>query len=365
MSVRQVLICCMLACAAFASAARPIRYNGDTLELNKDFRRKQCGTLITKNTMREISGIACSRVTPGYIWMESDDVSNKVIATTEKGDSCYLSLSLTLAAPRWDWEDMCGGVYDGKNYIFIGAIGDNNETGGEYYIHYFEEPEIPSVAGTRSRINASSINFQYPEGKKHNAEAIMYDNREQMLYVITKKYYKPCQVFSLPFRLDYGTELQTLTYVCDLGIQADLGDGAQPFKGFHLVTAADISPDGKFILIKNHNNTNDNFSWTLIWTREDDESVGDALKRQPQNIQCYQPEWQGEAMCWLDSTIFYTTSDDDGDPPIYKYIKNTASAVETVRPDAGKSSNSLVLIDRTLYIRSKEGLYTMDGQRVR
>ena len=172
-------------------------------------------------------------------------------------------------------------------------------------------------------------------------------------------------MFSLPFRLDYGDELQTLTYVCDLGIQEDLGDGAQPFKGFHLVTAADISPDGKYILIKNHNNTNDNFSWTLIWTREDGESVSDALQRQPENIQCYQPEWQGEAMCWLDSTVFYTTSDDDGDPPIYKYIKNTAAGVETTRTDNLRSSSSLVLIDRTLYIRGKEGLYTMDGQRVK
>ena len=197
----------------------------------------------------------------------------------------------------------------------------------------------------------------------------MYDNREQMIYIITKVYYNVCQVFSIPFRLDYGDEVQTLTYVCDLGVKSDIGVGKYQgkelaFMGFHLVTGADISPDGKYILIKNHNNIQAVFSWILLWTREGDESVAETLKnRTPEPLYCYTYEWQGEAICWLDSTTFYTTSDSDGEPPIFKYWKGDAQAVEAVKTDRNEDNN-LVFVGNVLYIRNKEGLYSLDGRKV-
>lgn len=367
-----LFVCFLLVSAAVNAVLRPLVYKGDTLPVCDDFTRTMCGEMKSSKTMAEISGIACSRTTPGYIWIESDNISNQIMATNESGSVYFLRLRLNLAARRWDWEDLCGGVYDGKNYLFIGAIGDNEENGGEYYIHYFEEPEIPDTTGGKITLNSSvakSINFQYPNGIKHNAEALMYDNVDQMLYVITKKYHKVCQVFSLPFRLDYGTELQTMTYVCDLGVQADLGEGTSPDHGFHLVTAADISPDGSQILIKNHNNTTvdrkeEGYSWTLIWNREDGESVAQTLQnRQPQVMGCYEEEWQGEAICWLNNNVFYTTSDDDGNPPIYKYIRKGTEGFES--PAAEEKHGELVLIDNALYIRCQTGLYALDGRRVK
>ena len=375
MIVRKALMGCLLLAGTVAFAAKPLVFRGDTLPENNEFTRLEWGVMSASKTMAEISGIACSRVTPGYLWVESDNISNKIMAVNTQGNERHLTLKLNLAARRWDWEDLCGGVYEGKNYLFIGAIGDNEENGGEYYIHYFEEPEIPDTLGGKMTLNsnvAKSINFQYPEGKKHNAEALMYDNREQMLYVITKKYHQPCQVFSLPFRLDYGTELQTMTYICDLGVKADLGEGTSPDHGFHLVTAADISPDGKYILVKNHNNTTVDrqeygYSWTLLWTREKGESVADALtNRQPEVIGCYEEEWQGEAICWQDSTMFYSTSDDDGNPPIYKYVRNDVLGVDSPFAfNEGNKGANLVFIDRTLYVRCKDGLYALDGRKVK
>ena len=358
----SALLCSLLLCALGAYASRPIVYNGDSIPRNEDFIRKQCGTLITKNTIKEVSGIACSRVTPGYIWMQSDDYRN-VIATDEGGSQRYMKIQFDEKI-RWDWEDLCGGVYEGKNYLFIGAFGDNDHTDGEYSIIAFEEPEIvPSTATTT--LHAINIKYAYPDGKKHNAEALMYDNKEQMLYVITKVYYDVCQVFCLPMRLDYGDQEQTLTYVCDLGVKSDLGEGTNPSKGFHLVTGADISPDGKYILIKNHNNITGcaTYSWVLLWVREGEESVRETLKRQPEYIGCYSYEWQGEAICWLDSTVFYTTSDEDsGDPPIFKYIRKDAEGIATVQAD--KSKKTLVLIDNVMYIRNKDELYTLDGKKM-
>jgi len=356
----------LLACFVSCHAAPRLVYNGDTLEWNNSWRKEQCGTLDIKENIKEVSGIACSRVTPGYIWMQSDDFEDHIVATDEKGEQRYFTVNFTKSI-RGDWEDMSGGVYNDVNYLFIGAFGDNDESWGDYSIVYFEEPAI-DTENPQITVEPKNIRFVYPDGKKHNCEALMYDNRENMIYIVTKVYYDVCQVFRMPFRLDYGTEKQTLEYICDLGVRSDLGysEKNQPYKGFHLVTAADISPDGKYILIKNHNNIVATYCWVLYWVRQDGESVSDAVQRQPQPIRAYNTyEWQGEAICWLDDDTFYTTSDaDDGNPPIFKFTRKWGEDIDEVPSDGGLSTkaNQLVLIDNTLYVRTQEALYTLDGK---
>lgn len=362
--MKKVLLFGLLLMGMTAFAAPRLVYNGDTLEWNNSWRKQQCGTLDINENIIEVSGIACSRVTPGYIWMQSDETVKYIIATTEKGDKRACKVKFTKSI-RWDWEDMSGGVYNGVNYLFIGAFGDNDETDGEYSIVYFEEPAIDSVNTPEVTVTPNRIKYVYPDGKKHNNEALMYDNVENMIYIITKVYYDVCQVFRIPFSLDYGDEEQTLEYVCDLGVKSDLGSGSKPSKGFHLVTAADISPDGKYILIKNHNNIESakTYCWVLYWVRQEGESVADAIQRQPQPIKAYNTyEWQGEAICWLDDDTFYTTSDaDDGNPPIFKFTRKWGEGIEAV--DAEKK-NSLVMIDNVLYVQCPDGRYTLDGRKV-
>lgn len=363
----SVAVLALLAIGGLSSceAAPQLVYNGDTLAWNTDWKRTQCGTLDIAKNIIEVSGIACSRVTPGYIWMQSDERSNYIIATDEKGAERACKVKF-LKSIRWDWEDLSGGVYEGKNYLFIGAFGDNEETDGNYSVIYFEEPAIDPVATPEIPLTPGNIKFVYPDGKKHNCEALMYDNLTQTIFIITKVYYNVCQVFSMPFRLDYGDETQTLTYICDLGVRSDLGysEKNQPYKGFHLVTGADISPDGKYILIKNHNNIVATYSWILYWERLEGETVAEALARQPQPLKCYSYEWQGEAICWLDNNTFYTTSDaDDGNPPIYKYTRKWPEGInDPIVND--QMVNRLIMLGTTLFVRSAEGLYTLDGRKV-
>lgn len=352
-------------CSLVLFAAPPdLVYNGDTLEWNYSWRKSQCGTLDINKNIIEVSGIACSRVTPGYIWMQSDETTKYIIATTEKGDERACKVNFTKSI-RWDWEDMSGGVYEGVNYLFIGAFGDNDETDGEYSVVYFEEPAIDPENTPEVTVTPNRIKYVYPDGKKHNNEALMYDNLTSEIYIITKVYYNVCQVFRLPFRLDYGDEVQTLEYICDLGVKSDLGEGSKPSKGFHLVTAADISPDGKYILIKNHNNIIASYCWVLYWVRQEGESVADVVKRQPQPIRAYGTyEWQGEAICWLDDDTFYTTSDsDDGNPPIYKFTRKWGEGVEEATPEKAQQRN-LIYKDGVLYIQAQGGLYTIDGRKI-
>ena len=362
------VLCTLCIVPLYIFSAPQLVYNGDTLEWNTSWKKTQCGTLdITKNII-EVSGIACSRVTPGYIWMESDEKSGYIIATTEKGDerACKLKMSKSIG---WDWEDMSGGVYNGVNYLFIGSFGDNNEERTDYRIIYFEEPAIDPVNLPEQTVTPQYIKYVYPDGRSHNNEALMYDNLTNEIYIITKVYYDVCQVFRLPFRLDYGDEVQTLEYICDLGLQTDIGYGNYEgrqlrYRGFHLVTAADITPDGKYILIKNHNNIVAAFCWVLYWVRQEGESVADAIRRQPQPIKAYNTtEWQGEAICWLDDDTFYTTSDaDDGNPPIFKFTRKWGEGLDNVQPAAKESQ--LIMRNNILCLRTPQGLFTLDGRKI-
>lgn len=280
-----------------------INYNGTNLQENTEFTRSQCGTQL-KNTMKEISGLACSRTTPGYLWAHGDENTGdnrKIIAIQPSGT---LAMTVNLTTPntdRDDWEDIATGVYNGKNYVFVGAIGDNDKQyNDQYYIYYFEEPAISSGLQT---VTVNTIRFGYPDNQAHNTETLMYDNVEQMFYIADKAD-GVCHLYKLPFRTDYGSGVQRLTEVCALG------NGSK----FKEANGGDISPDGRWMAIKNE-------KYVLLWERQGSESLSVTAQRDPVQVKAYSEEEQGESLAWKDATTFYTTSDSKKDTPIYQYVR--------------------------------------------
>lgn len=293
--------------AGFVSATMAwgagINYNGTPLQENNEFTRTECGTT-NKDDMKEISGLAYSRVTPGYLWAHGDenlDENRKLIAMNPNGT---LAMTVNLTTPgttRDDWEDIATGVYGNKNYIFVGAVGDNKLAfNDQYYIYYFEEPAISS--GTQT-VTVNTIRFGYPDNTAHNTETLMYDNVEQMFY-IADKVDGVCHLYKLPFRTDYGTDVQRLTEVCALG------NGSK----FKEANGGDISPDGRWMAIKNE-------SYVLLWERQGTENLSVTAQRDPVQVMAYQEEEQGESLAWLNDSLFYTTSDSKKDTPIYQYVR--------------------------------------------
>ena len=304
MRMQRILISIV---AGFVSATMAwgagINYNGTTLQENTDFTRTECGTM-KKKTMKEISGLAASRQTPGYLWAHGDENTGdnrKIIAIQPDGT---LAMTVNLTTPntdRDDWEDIATGIYDGKNYVFLGAIGDNDLAyNDQYYIFYFEEPAISS--GTQN-VTVNTIRFGYPDNKAHNTETLMYDNVEKMFY-IADKVDGVCHLYKLPFSTTYGTGVQRLTEVCALG------NGSK----FVLANGGDITPDGHWMAIKNE-------EYILLWERQGAESLSATAQRNPVQVMAYQKEEQGESLAWLNDSLFYTTSDSKKDTPIYQYVR--------------------------------------------
>ena len=327
--------------------AAGINYDGTNLSLNNDFTRTECGTM-NKNVMPETSGLACSRTTPGYLWAHGDentDSNRKIVAVTPEGTLAMIVKINSGSIDRDDWEDIATGVYNGKNYIFIGAFGDNDLAFKDsYYIFYFEEPAITS--GTQT-VTVNAIRFGYPDNAAHNTETLMYDNIEQVFYIADKVKDGICTLFSLPFRTDYGSSTQTLTKV------TELGNG----KKFNNLTGGDITPDGRWMAIKNK-------KYVLLWERQGTESLGVTAQRTPVQIAAYEEEEQGESLAWLDNTTFYTTSDSKKNTPIYQYTRpNPSQGLEDVTNKSHKTDK--VIKDGQILIRRGAKIYTLTGAEIK
>ena len=323
--------------------ADAINYNGSTLTLNNEFTRSECGKAY-KSVMTEVSGLACSRTTPGYLWAHGDENkdSNKKIIAIDPSGTLAMTVTISGDPGRDDWEDIATGIYDGKNYVFIGAFGDNDgKYKDKYYIYYFEEPAITS--GTKDA-SVKYIRFGYPDDKAHNTETLMYDNIEQVFYIADKVKEGVCTLYSLPLRSDYGTDVQKLTKV------TELGNGS----AFNFLTAGDITPDGRWMAIKSK-------SYVLLWERQGNESLSVTAKRTPVQISAYKEEKQGESLAWLDASTFYTTSDQTKDVPIYKYVRSVPTGVEDVQSD--KVQSTKVLRDGQVLISRDGKAYDLLGRQ--
>jgi hypothetical protein len=290
----------------------------------------QVGTT-TSNTLKETSDIAGSRSIPGVLWTHNDsgDLARFIGITTSGTVLGQYTLSGVF---NTDWEDMAiGPKAGGGNYLYFGDIGDNDKNRSSVSIYRTTEPDTIAPGGTIPAAQIDRAILQYPTGPK-NSESLMVDPWTGDLFIVTKSpseqvYRAPADVFDHP---------GTTTVLQSLGVlNAFLSEPS----------AADISPDGTHILIRNRSTT------AYIWERHVGQSVWDALQTQPIAVQLA-AETQGEAIGWAaDGKGFYTTSewDNAGARPIYYY------AVSVSVPEPGSFVLGMMALVAVLAVWKRRG----------
>lgn len=233
-------------------------------------------------TMKEASGIASSKINPGYIWVHEDSGTPAQISLL-KNDGIFLKSIPVQGASNIDWEDMSlsKGPNPSLDYIYLADIGDNLLVRADYTIYRFPEPGL--AVDTVQTID--KIRFRYPDGS-HNAEAFVVDNVTRDIYLITKSD-NPSQIYKLPYP-------QSVT-----SLNQAVPAGQLSFGG---VTGAAISVDGKEIIIKTYPALN-------YFVRNPSGKIEEIIKKTPVNL-AYQLEPQGEAVAFAaDNSGFYTLSE--------------------------------------------------------
>ncbi len=233
----------------------------------------------------EVSGLAASANNPGLLWTQNDSGNAPVIYLVDEKLKIKLACKIQGVKNR-DWEDIAvgPGPEAGKNYLYVGDIGDNNANYPFKYIYWFEEPKLNNQRNEITITEFNTIIFQLEDGKK-DAEALMIHPKTKNLYIVSKRE-TPVYLYELKYPYA-GQDTLTALKVASLPLTQ--------------IVAASISSDGKEILIKNYENV-------YYWNTKG-KSIQDALQEKPQLLK-YAEEPQGEAITFNhDGSGFYTLSE--------------------------------------------------------
>ncbi|MBN2170133.1 MAG: hypothetical protein JW819_02290 [Candidatus Krumholzibacteriota bacterium] len=255
--------------------------------------------LVQLRDIDEASGLAASRQNPGVLWTLNDSGDEpRLFALDTTGR--HLGVYHLLGADARDWEDLAvgPGPLPGRQYIYVGEIGDNRARHETKVVYRVPEPVVRAdQAPIETWIGGvEALRFRYPDGRR-DAEALMADPLTGDLYIISKReaqariYRAPC-----PQAPD---SLLTLTFA-----------GTLPF---NLVTAADCSADGGEVLVKTYGHIR-------YWVRGPGESLAETLAR-PGRMVPYRQEPQGESVAWApDGSGYYTLSEEKDGVPAFLYF---------------------------------------------
>lgn len=232
--------------------------------------------LIQQDALVEASGLARSQISDELLWALNDGGSKPRVYAFDESGRHRGRLTLDPARNR-DWEAMASFRLDGKPYLLVGDIGDNDGRYGTLMLYIVEEPDVAADDKVRSPA-AWTIEFHYPDGPA-DAEALAVDVEAELVYILTKRSI-PAQLYSVPLREAPG--LVTATHVgaveslprprrMDVRLAPDTKDW------FWQPVGMDFSADGRAAAIATYRNI-------YLYSRNDGEAWIDALNRAPRVI---------------------------------------------------------------------------------
>lgn len=215
---------------------------------------------IDPSLVTECSGLVQSLRYSGVFWALGDSGSGAVIApVTARGD----------LAPGWggpvrvegwknyDWEDI---ALDGRGNLVIADVGNNNGRRKQLMLHFVREPNPGTTVAQPDRTLRVHYEDQTEASPDFDCEAVFC--ADDRIFFLTKRHGDGCTVL---YRLagDSPRRSNPLRRVSSFDI-----DG--------LVTAADVSPDGKLVAV---------LTYTSVWVFDYDRRKGDifagTVRRKP------------------------------------------------------------------------------------
>ncbi|MBK7864582.1 MAG: hypothetical protein IPJ65_39470 [Archangiaceae bacterium] len=259
---------------------------------------------LTSTEMRETSGVVVSRKNPGVLWAHNDSGDSPRLFAVNAAGKLLGIYHVGGGAQAHDWEDLglvqLGGVW----HLVVGDIGGNS---GRHSLQVYFVAE-PSVALTQSGGSfnltpARTLHLDYPGTEQHNAESLFVDPLTQELYLVTKATSGVSDVMrKAPPHVDGATTV--------LSRVATLDFSAAPLGG-DTTTAADVSADGRAIIIKT-------YTTMFLFRRVPGATVAQALSTAP----CVLPQAPGETIAFTpDAKALFSIAEGVG-ATVFRYDRN-------------------------------------------
>ncbi|MCR9063148.1 MAG: PE-PGRS family protein [Cytophagales bacterium] len=292
-----VVLSCQ-SCFLFTDDPGPDPVNVDPLP---EFLSTPSSYIIAKGPIDEGSGMVASQSMPGNLWVITDgNTSAKLHLISNIG--AYLGAIDLWPATNRDWEDIADGPgpEEGVNYLYIADTGDNAENYGTYKIVRMKEP-----SGITDGLQTDIISFKYEDKSGLDVEAMFVDPATKDIYLVSKRQLFAVRLYKLTY--PYSTEVENVATF----------QGSIPL---NFITAADISKDGKQIMLKN-------YDAVYYWRLKENETIPEALSRSRDVGAPYFVEPQGESLCFDNKDSgYYTLSERAYNEPevsLYYYQRKT------------------------------------------
>jgi Tol biopolymer transport system component len=244
----------------------------------------------------EASGIAHSLINENVLYTHNDSGGEASVFAIDTQGKLLAEIVIDGAKNR-DWEDIATAIdpQDGKAYIYIGEIGDNGARYPSVKIYRAPEPVITKADSIYQISDVQTYSIVYEDGPR-DAEALFVEPETGDIYIISKREERVGI-----YQVSYPQSTSEVNTAKKLGTM-----------NMSWVTAADISPDGKYILVKN-------YPGIRRYKKGKRRSVTQALSGKGKNMP-YNLEPQGEAVCFdARGKGYYTLSEASGDAPQILY----------------------------------------------
>jgi hypothetical protein len=190
--------------------------------------------LVTIAELREASGVAASRRTPGRLWAHNDSGEPVLFALDTSG--AVAGRVRVEGAAVEDWEAVAVGPCPAGSCLYIGDVGDNDADRERITIYRLAEPS----GATGSTQVTDVFHGAYPDGA-HDAEALLIapDGR---VHIVTKGETGPVALYRFPAGARPGTTLR----LEPVGRPRESGGQRRGER----ITDGAVSPDGEWVALR-------------------------------------------------------------------------------------------------------------------
>lgn len=256
---------------------------------------------------KETSGLALSRRTPGIIWTHDDSGGSAQLFADDLATGKRRGVLRVTGQRNEDWEDLAAYEHEGKPWLVVGDVGDNDARRKTVRLLVLEEPAADRLRpdGVVEVAPAYTLRFRYPDGPR-DCEGIAVDPVEGSVYLITKREKTP-RLYRVPLA-NAGVRVVEAQFVTEV---PGVAGGPRPDSllkrlagpRFNWPTGLDFAPNGRAAVVLTYGEP-------LVFARAAGEAWIAAFQRAPIRLG-FHGFPQAEAVGFsLDGRTIYVASED-------------------------------------------------------